>query len=490
MTYTIEKADAYIAQHKHQIMDAYRLKYHLMGELGWINDPNGFVQFDGKYHMFYQHYPYASNWGPMHWGHAVSDDLISWQYMPIALAPDMPYDKDGCFSGSAIVKDGKLYLMYTGHIITGPDKERDYKQVQNIAVSEDGIHFRKLEQNPVISSEQIPQGVSQKDFRDPKVFWYEDAYYAVLGSNDNVGNGLILLYSSTDLINWSFVSIMAKSDGEMGDNWECPDFFSIGEKQFLMFSPQRMPSQGLDYHNIHSTVYMWGELDKQTGVFHKGGYAPMDQGFDFYAPQSTLDDKGRRVIMAWMDTWEQRIVTQELQHHWAGAMTLPREMRCNDDGTVYFQPIEELKEYRAQAQSLSNIELKGEQLLPFTGDCYELEVEFDVQQSKAFGIKLRASNQADVYTELSYDAAEQRFSLSRERSGDGEGGLRQTTIQLEQGKLKLHVFVDKSSVEVFLQQGAKVMTARIYPPDDATDILLFSDGACKVEALTFWELRL
>jgi beta-fructofuranosidase len=490
MTYTIEKANAFIAEHKEQIKDTYRLQYHLMGELGWINDPNGFVQFNGKYHMFYQHYPYASEWGPMHWGHAVSEDLISWEYMPIALAPDMPYDCDGCFSGSAIVKDGKLYLMYTGHILTGPNQEQDYKQVQNIAVSEDGIHFEKIKQNPVISSDQIPEGVSQKDFRDPKMFWHKDAYYTVLGSNDSQGNGLILLYTSPDLISWSFVSVMAKSEGEMGDNWECPDFFSLGEQQLLLFSPQRMPSQGLDYHNLHSTVYMWGEWDKHTGLFHKGGYAPVDQGFDFYAPQTTLDHKGRRIVMAWMDTWNIRIVTQEKQHHWAGALTLPRQMVCTDDGAIYFHPIEEIEQYRGEAHSFSELEFDGEQLLPFTGECYELEAKFDVQHSKTFGLKLRATEQKEYYTELRYDSAFNLFTLNREHSGEGEGGARQTRIELEQGKLNLRIFVDKSSVEVFLQQGAKVLTARIYPPDGARNIMLFSDGTCRLDSLTIWELEI
>ena len=266
-----------------------------------MNDPNGFVQYKGQYHMFYQHFPYKSVWGPMHWGHAVSRDLISWTYLPVALAPDQTYDKDGCFSGSAMEKDGRLYLMYTGHIITGPDKDNNYIQKQNMAVSSDGVVFEKLADNPVIDNSQIPEGASLKDFRDPKVFERDGSYYVVLGSNDGKGNGQILLYRSEDLIHWTFVNVMAQSDGTLGDNWECPDLFALGGRDVLLMSPQRVPAQGDDYRNLHSTTYMLGELDTVSGKFHYDAYLPVDYGFDFYAPQTTRDDQGRRIMIGWMD---------------------------------------------------------------------------------------------------------------------------------------------------------------------------------------------
>ncbi|MGG1878344.1 glycoside hydrolase family 32 protein [Paenibacillus cisolokensis] len=488
MDYTVEKANRYIAEHKHLLRQEYRLSYHLMGELGWINDPNGFVQYKGMYHMFYQHYPYKSEWGPMHWGHAVSEDLVTWRHMPIALAPDKPYDRDGCFSGSAIVKDDKLYLMYTGHILTGPDNDRDYKQVQNLAVSEDGIHFTKIADNPVISSDQIPQGVSQKDFRDPKVFEQDGGYYVVLGSNDGQGHGLTLLYRSQDLLQWEYVGILAKSQGEMGDNWECPDFFSLGDQHILMLSPQRMPAQGLDYHNLHSTVYMQGKWEQRTETFTPDRYAPMDYGFDFYAPQSMVDESGRRIVMAWMEAWEKPIVTQQ-DHHWAGALSLPREMIATPEGSIQFSPIAELKRYRSELEELEPQALHGELLLPYAGDCYELLAVFEPQESEQLGVKLRRSADGEQYTLLSYQASEQLFTLDRDRSGEGERGQRHTRIALVDGMLRLHIFVDRSSVEVFLQQGEKVMTARIYPSQEATGISLFSTGRSKLHRLLKWDLR-
>lgn len=462
-----------------------------MGEYGWINDPNGFVQYKGSYHLFYQHYPYLPQWGPMHWGHARSRDLIKWEYLPIALAPDESYDSGGCFSGSAVEKDGLLYLMYTGHVTTGPDTSNHYVQTQNLAVSEDGVRFVKYESNPVIGLRQIPEGASLKDFRDPKVFERNGCYYVVIGSNDGRGRGQILLYRSSDLKAWTYVGVMAKGGEELGDNWECPDFFSIGESDFLMFSPQRMPPQGRDYHNLHSTVYMRGRWDEESGVFHSEGYTPMDQGFDFYAPQSALDDRGRRIVVGWMDMWESEMPTQN-GHQWAGAMTLPREMVV-EGGQVRFRPVEEIESYREREFALRDVELDGETVLETRGDSYELEAVFDVGDAggagsaERFGLKLRVGDGEE--TALSYSPREGVFSLDRSRSGIGPGGVRETAVPLCGGKLKLRAFVDRSSVEVFLQDGEKVMTARIYPGSGSLGIAAFSEGKCKLESLRKWDIR-
>lgn len=464
----------------------YRLNYHLMGEYGWINDPNGFIQYKGVYHLFYQHYPYESKWGPMHWGHAVSRDLIKWEYEPIALAPDESYDADGCFSGSAIEKDGLLYLMYTGHVMTGADAANGQQQTQNIAVSEDGVDFRKFVHNPVIDLAQIPQGASQRDFRDPKLFERDGVYYVVLGSNDGVGNGQILLYRSANLTDWTYVGVMAKSAGEMGDNWECPDFFSIDSKDFLMFSPQRMPRQGRDYWNLHSTVYMRGRWDESSGIFYSEGYAPMDYGFDFYAPQSTEDERGRRIVVGWMDMWESDMPTQK-DHEWAGAMTLPREMFVDYDGQVRFRPVEEIEQHRGELFERRDIELEREIVLDTAGDSYELEAVFTISEAtERVGVKLRVGDGEE--TMLSYVVKEGVFTLDRNRAGIGSGGIRETELALHGGKLKLRAFVDRSSVEVFLQDGEKVMTARIYPGSSSLGIVVFSEGKSRLDVVRKWDI--
>lgn len=187
----VQKANQYIREKRTEVVDEYRNHFHLMAPVGWINDPNGFIYFRGEYHLFYQFYPYDSVWGPMHWGHAKSKDLLHWEELPVALAPGESYDKDGCFSGSAIEKDGKLYLMYTGHTVVG----EQVRQVQCLAVSEDGIVFKKYAQNPIIAEEHIADVAQIDDFRDPKVFQREGHFYSVVAAKTAESRGQILLLS-------------------------------------------------------------------------------------------------------------------------------------------------------------------------------------------------------------------------------------------------------------------------------------------------------
>ena len=182
----LKKANDYVQTYKSKVNKKYRLKFHLMGECGWINDPNGFVYYNGVYHCFFQYNPFEPFWNATYWSHAISDDMIKWEYMPIALAPDKDYDKDGCFSGSAIEKDGKLYLIYTGHI---NKNHNNYIQTQCLAFSEDGITFQKYTNNPIINLNDLPDDSNKKDFRDPKVFKTDDYYYMVIASQDKKGRG-------------------------------------------------------------------------------------------------------------------------------------------------------------------------------------------------------------------------------------------------------------------------------------------------------------
>lgn len=465
----------------------YRLTYHLMGEYGWINDPNGFIQYKDSYHVFYQHHPYDSAWGPMYWGHAESCDLIRWRHLPLALAPGREYDRDGCFSGSAMEVDDRLILMYTGHVHIETGNDKVYKQTQCLASSQDGIAFEKAESNPVIDSRQLPEEASKKDFRDPKVFERDGCYYAVIGSEGGQGNGQVLLYRSENLKIWEFVGIPAKSDGTMGRAWECPDLFRIQDKDVLMLSPQYLKARGNDFHNLHSSIYMIGDLDIEKGTFDYTDFLPVDYGFDFYAPQTTLDSKGRRLMIAWMDMWETPMPTQINGDQWAGAMTLPREIFVVGD-SLYFKPVEEIQSYRKNEFAIQNCYLDGEEAIDTYGDCYELEVCFDAKQAVAFGLKLRVGGNEE--TVLSYNTVEKLFRFNRGRSGIGPGGERRTEIDLIDNRLDLQVFVDKCSVEVFINGGEKVMTGRIYPGREAVGITAFSKGECEIVSLRKWDIEI
>lgn len=479
-------ADQYIKQNKYKINNQYRLNYHLMGEYGWINDPNGFIQYKNNYHLFYQHNPYGAVWGPMHWGHAVSDDLIKWDYLPIALAPDEDFDKDGCFSGSAVEKDEKLYLIYTGHININPDEKEDYMQVQCLAHSEDGIGFTKHESNPVIDSNQVPNNSSPKDIRDPKTYKVGAYYYTFLGSNDKCGNGQVLMYKSSDLINWEFVNIVAKSNGDLGENWECPDLFSLQNKEVLIVSPQYFKASSNDFTNIYSCVYMVGNLDYNLGKFKYDSFYPVDYGFNFYAPQTTMDDKGRRIMIGWMTMWGEEYPTYRNGHNWAGAMTIPREVILKDT-KLYFRPVEEIENYRVNEVIFEDMKINEEEKLDIHGDSYELEISYDAKEADEFGLKLRVGEKEE--TVLSYRKKDRQFVFNIDKSGIGQKGERKTEVDLINNKLKLRIFVDKCSIEVFVNDGEKVMTSLIYPSEDATGISVFSKGESKIEILKKWDIE-
>ena len=481
-----KEADQYIKKNKHQINNQYRLNYHLMAEYGWLNDPNGFIQYKDMYHLFYQHYPYESVWGPMHWGHAISKDLIKWDYLPIALAPDEEFDRDGCFSGSAIEKDDKLYLMYTGHVHTGPNIKEDYKQLQCLACSEDGIDFTKFKDNPVIDSYQVPENCSKKDIRDPKTYKIGDYYYTFLGNNDKYGNGQVLMYKSSDLIDWEFVNVIAKGNNNLGENWECPDLFSLQSKDVLIVSPQYLKASNADFTNIYSCIYMIGNLDYNVGKFEYNDFYPVDYGFNFYAPQTTIDSKGRRIVIGWMTMWEKEYPTHSNGHNWAGAMTIPREIILKNN-KLYFKPVDEIEKYRSNEVVLNNIKLNGEKTFDIYGDSYELEIVYDAEEASEFGLKLRANNQEE--TVLLYNKEDKIFILNIDKSGIGFKGERRTKINLIDNKLNLRIFVDKCSVEVFINEGEKVMTSLIYPSKDALEIKAFSKGQCNIELLKKWDIE-
>lgn len=481
----IKEADRFIKENKHKLNHQYRLKYHLMGEYGWINDPNGLIQYKGAYHAFYQHNPYDSVWGPMYWGHAISKDLVHWSYLPLALAPDCEYDKDGCFSGSAVEKDGRLYLMYTGNVFTGANRQRDLKQVQCIAYSDDGIEFKKIPENPVIDSRLIPAGSSTIDFRDPRVFKRGNSYYSLIGTNDGIGRGQVLLYQSKDLIDWKYIGIMAKGNKDLGDNWECPDMFRLDGRDVLVVSPQNV-STDKHFSNSNASIYMIGDFDIESAKFQYNDFSLFDYGFDFYAPQSFCDNKNRRIVMGWMNTWNVPTPTQIYKHNWAGAMTIPRETALSGDRLV-FKPVDEIKNYRSNEFILKNFKICGEKQIDIYGDCYEMKVIFNAGNAAEFGLKLRVGREEE--TLLSYNRESGIFRFNRDKSGSGVGGERRVLTGLVDNRLILRILVDKCSVEVFINNGEKVMTGLIFPGEESLGIKAFAKEDATIEFLGKWDIN-
>lgn len=480
----IQQAEEALKQAKERLNERFRLGYHIMAPANWINDPNGLVQFKGEYHVFYQHHPYDENWGPMHWGHVKSKDLVHWEHLPVALAPGDVCDKDGCFSGSAVDNNGELTLIYTGHLYT--DKEKDlFTQNQNIAVSQDGVTFEKAGENPVIAE---PPADSSHHFRDPKVWKHNDSWYMILGNATKAEVGRVILYRSPDLRDWEYIGVMAQSDGTLGYMWECPDFFELDGKHVLLISPQGIEAEGDLYNNRFQTGYLVGEYDYETNRFVHGDFTELDNGHDFYAVQTLTDDKGRRIAIGWMDMWESNMPTK--QDGWCGALTLPRELTLDKNNKVLMKPVEELTLLRETEHKVcTNQPISGGYLAETNEDLIELKVEFDLEKTtaQAVGFKIRGLHQEE--TVVKYQIENEKLSLDCSRHGKAEDGTRRTDVEAN-GILSLRVFIDRSSIEVFANDGQATMTSRIYPQEERLGIELFAEnGEGQVSEFTYWSLK-
>ena len=482
------KAEQFQREAAKQVKKSYwKPKYHISAPTGWINDPNGFCYFNGEYHLFYQHYPYAPEWGPMHWGHAASSDLAHWQTRPIALAPTDEYDKNGCFSGSAIEKDGKLYAVYTGHVDLDKSLGGDDRiESQCLAVSENGNTFIKWENNPVVK--RVPEniGIRTEHFRDPKVWKHDDFYYMVVGVQTEEESGAVVLYKSQNLTDWEFVNVMAKSTvaENLGFMWECPNFAEADGQEILIVSPQGMKPEAEKYLNVHQSGFFLGKMNYETGIFDRQvPFDIFDYGFDFYAPQIMQDELNNRCIMiAWLDMWENEMPEQK--DGWCGMMSIPRILKVKGD-TVYSLPAPELAKLRKTEVHYELTMNTATELNGVAGDCYELNTVLDMADADGFTLKLRVSETEE--TNLIYDKTNKLLILNRDKSGSGIKGQRQVEIAPVDGKLSLQIFSDRSSLEIFVNGGQRVLSSRIYPTEKATGIVFVPNDFVNA-VVDFYEL--
>ncbi len=463
--------------------DPHRPLYHASPNAYWMNDPNGLIHYKGEYHLFYQHNPYAPVWGQIHWSHMKSTDLIHWEDLPIALAPSEPYDADGCFSGSAVEHEGKLYLFYTGHRFAKPQALPDDLQQQCMAVSTDGIHFDKWEQNPIIAAP--PDAIGQNNhFRDPKVWRHNGRWYMVLGTKKDE-RGKVVLYRSDDLLHWEFFSVLTESDGSMGYMHECPDLFALGGKEVLVFSPQGVAPQG----EPDLSGYYIGRLDYGNGSYEHGSFHRLDYGFNFYAPQTFEDAQGRRILFGWMP------MQTDLGKLWTGCMTIPRELTYAGGGKLNIRPVEEMKRLRQRHVRHDDVRVTPDQfhtVQGICGDCVEMRVTFDLQKTDAaqFGLHVRVSDDGREKTIIRYDADSREIVFDRTHSGAGDQGIRKYAVQNGgTGTLTLHLFLDRCTVELFINEGEAVMSGLIFPEPSSTGIGFFSNGGTvAIRHIDFWVL--
>lgn len=480
--------------------EKHRPQFHFSPEENWLNDPNGMVFFNDEYHLFYQHHPFGTTWGPMHWGHAVSKDLIHWEHLPIALYPD---EHGAIFSGSAVVdwnnttgffQDGPgLVAIYTS-ADNYPDSDRP-RQRQSLAYSNDnGRTWTKYEGNPVLSDVNIT------DYRDPKVFWHVETnkWVMVLATGQSV-----TIYSSTNLKDWEFASEFGNHAGSHDGVWECPDLFPLpvdGDENMQKWVMFVSIGDNHDFKEGSRTQYFVGQFDGTTFVNDNSDETIlwMDHGRDNYAGVSWSDipaEDGRRIYIGWMSNW--RYANQVPTTDWRSAMTLPRELflETSEAGVRLVQKVvSEINSIRKGSAVYQDFSIQSSQptFFKMISPLMEINIEFEKQTSNSFGIVLQSSD--DEKTVIRYDVEMEKLFVDRTEAGDNSfsesfAAVQEASLKIEHHRIKLQIFIDASSIEVIANDGRAVFTSLIFPNQPCEKIVLFSDeGNTMVSSLKLTEL--
>ena len=484
------------------VNDRHRPRYHLMPPSAWMNDPNGPLFWNGRYHMFYQYSPLISIAGPKYWGHAISSDLVHWKNLGIAIAPTRGGpDKNGCWSGSAVINNGVPTLIYTGVTWSAETEEAERRnglvpERQMVAVvadpkDENLRRWTKIPQNPVLPAP--PAGMKVVGWRDPCPWREGDAWCMVIGSGEIGKGGMALLYTSKDLRNWTYIHPLAtaKPDPESRDAsrpwasmWECPDFF------FLQGKPVLLVARG--------NGYLTGTYADHR--FQEQADGQIDLGSAAYAQKTMQDEKGRRIWWAWIR--EQRTPEAQAAAGWAGVMSLPKVLTLRPDGKLGVEPLPELKVLRRVKKTISDQKIapNGSLLLKdFKSDCAEIEAEIEFGDAAQAGLRIRSTRDGSEQTLVGYDRNSQKLFCDTSNSSTDantqvapplHGRIESGTLELQGSEpLHLRIYIDASVIETFAN-GRASLTNRVYPSSaDSLGIGLFArGGTARLRSLTLWEL--
>ncbi|MEO9031825.1 MAG: glycoside hydrolase family 32 protein [Ginsengibacter sp.] len=474
--------------------EIYRPQVHFSPKEHWINDPNGMVYYKGVYHLFFQYYPDSSVWGPMHWGHATSNDLVHWEEQPIALYPDsLGY----IFSGSAVVDEnntsglgsnGKVPLIaiYTSHDPVGEKAGRNDFQNQSIAYSlDDGKTWRKFSGNPVLKNPGIT------DFRDPKVMWYKPGkkWIMTLATKDRV-----TFFSSPDLKNWKKESEFGQDAGAHGGVWECPDLFTLddnGKKIWVLIANINPggpnPGSGTQYFTGSFDGHKFTTTNKQTKW--------LDYGPDDYAGITWSNTGNRKIFLGWMSNWLYANVVPT--YKWRNAMTIPRELKIKhigNDIVVASEPVKELKIIEEQSIVVKNKTITdrfdiGQKI---KGVKFPCRLNLGMDSIKDFSIVL--SNDKGEQLVVGFDKSNNQFYIDRTKSGktdfQKDFAAKDTARRfIKSQKMDVSLIIDVSSVELFADNGLTVMTALFFPRIPYDRMHLYSGGKLIIKELDFIKLK-
>ena len=439
--------------------DPHRQQFHIQPPVGWLNDPNGLCKVGDTYHVFYQYSPFNPNGGVKMWAHVTSTDLLHWEQQPVMLYPDEPFDCHGAYSGSALYEDGKLWLFYTGNIKLPGDYDHINSGRENnlcLATSRDCIAIDTKE--CLLHNRDYPEGLSCH-VRDPKVWAQDGRYYLVMGARTVDSKGEVLVFESSDKRSWHHCNTLTTPE-TVGYMWECPDLFELDGQWYLMASPQ-----GYECQNQYGCGYfpLYGDF---RGAYTLGDFHLLDYGFDYYAPQS-FSDGGRRLQFGWMGMPDASYTNPTAAYGWQHCLTVPRELTRAADGSLLQTPAQELKALRGEAVALAANETLT------LGPCFELT-------AAPLGSFCLTVAEGLV---LSYDEPHLSVSL-RFTDAALSGGREERCLTLDVPCRALQVLADTSSLEIFLNGGAYVLSTRYYPVPGPVPVRLNGANA------TLWPLAL
>lgn len=465
--------------------DRHRPLYHFLAPANWMNDPNGAFFWKGKYHLFYQYNPNGAFWGTLHWGHAVSSDLLHWDDLPIALtpSPEGP-DKVGCWSGCVVDHHGVPTALYTA---PGP-------QTVCLATGDDDLESWAKREVPVLS-EPPPEldvvgfpsitGDSSADFRDPFAWREGDRWFLLMGSGLRGKGGTTLLYESDDLRQWRFLGpFLTAVVGPEGPMWECPVLLREGERCALFICP----------HPEAKYVH-WFSGDRKKNSLVERRQGKLDFGVYAYAANILYDPVHHRHLL-WTWIKEGRPGKMRRAAGWAGLLSLPKECSLDEEYNLVLKPAAELALLRTENLTIAEQKLtpsSGNPFSGFTGDCLEFEAQISFEEPGICELTVRASPDGSERTIISYDSAEKLLTVDGSKSSldpDVNHLTFSGTLPPDKsGTIRFHVFLDRSVLEVFLNDSACI-THRLYPTREDSLGVSFAvkQGSIQIHRLSVWKL--
>lgn len=456
----------------------FRTKFHIMPPVGWMNDPNGLCQFQGIFHVYFQYSPLNVHGGGGYWGHCTSRDLLHWEYQDPVLTTDIPEDRSGVYSGSALCEHGKMYLFYTGNVkLPGDYDYTDSGRIssQIMVESTDGQQMsgKKL----LLGMEDYPRQITAH-VRDPKVWKEGEDYFMILGARERgttedsdgkrLDKGGVLIYRSKDMRNWKFHrEIMPETP--FGYMWECPDLFDLDGERILSFCPQGLKTEAERFQNVYQSGY---SLLSKSGDPEKT-FTEWDMGFDFYAPQTFLSEDGRRILIGWAGVPDTENTHRNLSvvNGWQHCLTLPRELSLHN-GNVFQKPVRELYDLEWKEAEIS----RGR--FDWSGRTVRLEMSEIDKSPREVKVMVGSENNG-LTIQIKGDRTELSFLGNGTKAECGGG--RERRIGHTEGPVRdLTVLIDSSIVEIFVNGGERVFTTRIYLKKEERELLVEGSGTFRV----------